>query len=305
MSEITLSTVPCDCKWNQGPRGRCARGSVPANRLGLSRRRRARRISSRRLSGSARSGRRARLGNWNVDRCNQRQPDRGQPARRQTRPNERLLEARPERSLSRRSFQLAVARGRDAKPGDVIVGNLRFLPAKPSRLSGFEHSTGLRSGWLLLDTAAPCDPGRSCRFFRAQFWVTRLTVGAANVRTGAMRYFDSREEKISCEHIIASGALPPAFPPVRIDGELYWDGGILSNTPVEAVFDDNPRRNSLVFSVHLWNSDGAEPRTLGQVINRQKDPAILQSDGHPHPKTEANTLPATHHRRIGGSPPRC
>ncbi|MFZ2109790.1 MAG: patatin-like phospholipase family protein [Roseiarcus sp.] len=101
--------------------------------------------------------------------------------------------------------------------------------------------------------------------------VTRLTVGAANVRTGAMRYFDSREEEISCEHIIASGALPPAFPPVRIDGELYWDGGILSNTPVEAVFDDNPRRNSLVFSVHLWNSDGAEPRTMGQIINRQKD----------------------------------
>jgi NTE family protein len=67
-------------------------------------------------------------------------------------------------------------------------------------------------------------------------WVTRLTVGAANVRTGEMRYFDSREEEISCEHIIASGALPPAFPPMRIDSELHWDGGILSNTPVEAVF---------------------------------------------------------------------
>jgi NTE family protein len=116
--------------------------------------------------------------------------------------------------------------------------------------------------------------------------VTRLTVGAANVRTGAMRYFDSREEEISCEHIVASGALPPAFPPVRIDGELYWDGGILSNTPVEAVFDDSPRRNSLVFSVHLWNAHGAEPRTMGQVINRSRlgspPPAISslpRSDG--------------------------
>jgi NTE family protein len=70
---------------------------------------------------------------------------------------------------------------------------------------------------------------------------------------------------------MASGALPPAFPAVRIDGELYWDGGILSNTPVEAVFDDYPRRNSLVFAVHIWKPDGAEPETIWEVLNRQKD----------------------------------
>ena len=70
--------------------------------------------------------------------------------------------------------------------------------------------------------------------------ITRLTVGAAHVRTSQMRYFDSRETEISVKHILASGALPPAFPAVRIDGDLYWDGGILSNTPVEAVFDDMP-----------------------------------------------------------------
>lgn len=68
---------------------------------------------------------------------------------------------------------------------------------------------------------------------------TRLTVGAANIQTGEMRYFDSRGTKLTVRHVMASGALPPAFPAVRIDGELYWDGGILSNTPVEAVFDDN------------------------------------------------------------------
>ena len=71
----------------------------------------------------------------------------------------------------------------------------------------------------------------------------RLTVGAAHVRTSMMRYFDSRDAEIKVEHIMASGALPPAFPAVRIDGELYWDGGILSNTPTEAIFDDNPRRS--------------------------------------------------------------
>ena len=99
----------------------------------------------------------------------------------------------------------------------------------------------------------------------------RLTIGAANVHTGQMRYFDSRHERLTLAHILASGALPPAFPAVRIDGELYWDGGVLSNTPVEAVFDDNPRRSGVVFSVHVWNPQGAEPDTLTKVLSREKD----------------------------------
>jgi NTE family protein len=99
----------------------------------------------------------------------------------------------------------------------------------------------------------------------------RLTVGAAHVRTSEMRYFDSRECAITPSHIMASGALPPAFPAVRIDGELYWDGGILSNTPTEAIFEDNPRRTSLVFAVHMWNPTGPEPETIWQVLHRQKD----------------------------------
>ncbi|BAU94064.1 patatin-like phospholipase family protein [Methylorubrum populi] len=99
----------------------------------------------------------------------------------------------------------------------------------------------------------------------------RLTVGAANVGTGQMRYFDSRDMRLDLRHVMASGALPPAFPAVRIDGQLYWDGGILSNTPVEAVFDDNPRRNSLVFAIHIWNPEGAEPTSIWEVMGRQKD----------------------------------
>jgi NTE family protein len=99
----------------------------------------------------------------------------------------------------------------------------------------------------------------------------RLTVGAAHVRTSTMKYFDSRDMPLGVEHIMASGALPPAFPAVRIDGELYWDGGILSNTPTEAVFDDNPRKSSLIFAVHLWNPMGEEPGTIWEVLNRQKD----------------------------------
>lgn len=99
----------------------------------------------------------------------------------------------------------------------------------------------------------------------------RLTVGASNVRTSEMVYFDSKDMPLDVRHIMASGALPPAFPAIRIDGELYWDGGILSNTPVEVVFDDNPRRNSLVFAVHIWNPHGPEPRSIWEVLNRQKD----------------------------------
>ena len=100
---------------------------------------------------------------------------------------------------------------------------------------------------------------------------TRLTVGAVNARSGEMRYFDSRRERFSVEHIMASGALPPAFPAVRIDGEPYWDGGIYSNTPTEVVFEDNPRRDSVIFSVQLWNPGGPEPESLWQVAGRQKD----------------------------------
>jgi NTE family protein len=99
----------------------------------------------------------------------------------------------------------------------------------------------------------------------------RLTVGAVNVGTGNMRYFDSRDMALGVPHVMASGALPPAFPAVEIDGERYWDGGIYSNTPIEVVFDDKPRRDSLIFSVNLWQPDGKAPETLWQVMGRQKD----------------------------------
>lgn len=100
---------------------------------------------------------------------------------------------------------------------------------------------------------------------------TRLTVGAVSVRTGHMHYFDSRDAPIRMEHVMASGALPPAFPAIRIDGEAYWDGGLYSNTPIEAVLDDNPRRDSLIFAVNVWHPTGPEPRSIWEVLGRQKD----------------------------------
>jgi NTE family protein len=100
---------------------------------------------------------------------------------------------------------------------------------------------------------------------------TRLTVGAVNACTGTMRYFDSRKEQLCIEHVLASGALPPAFPAVRIEGQPYWDGGIYSNTPIEAVLDDRPRRDSLIFAVNVWHQTGPEPESIWQVMGRQKD----------------------------------
>ena len=99
----------------------------------------------------------------------------------------------------------------------------------------------------------------------------RLTIGAVSVTRGEMRYFDSRKMDLALDHVMASGALPPWFPAVRIGGEAYWDGGIYSNTPVEVVFDDNPRRDALIFAVNVWQPTGPEPESIWQVMGRQKD----------------------------------
>ena len=108
----------------------------------------------------------------------------------------------------------------------------------------------------------------------------RLTVSAVNANTGEMRYFDSREEALGVDHILASGALPPAFPAVRIDGEPYWDGGIFSNTPIEAVLNDKPRHDSVIFTVEMWNPSGPEPQSLWQVMGRQKDIQFASRDSN-------------------------
>ena len=100
---------------------------------------------------------------------------------------------------------------------------------------------------------------------------TRLTVGAVNVNTAEMRYFDNRQSTLDVKHVMASGALPPAFGAIRIDGEPYWDGGIYSNTPIEAVLNDNPRRDSVIFSVNVWHQEGPEPESIAEVLARQKD----------------------------------
>ena len=99
----------------------------------------------------------------------------------------------------------------------------------------------------------------------------RLSVGAVNVRTGNFIYFDTLKMRIGPEHIMASGALPPALPAVKIDGEYYWDGGIVSNTPLQHLLDQEPSENSLVFQVDLFSARGSMPRQMADVLARQKD----------------------------------
>lgn len=109
----------------------------------------------------------------------------------------------------------------------------------------------------------------------------RLTLDAVHVGSGALVHFDSFKHAIGPEHVMASGALPPGFPAVRIDGELYWDGGVYSNTPLEAVLDDAPRVDTLCFMVDLWSASGLEPHSIGEAQTRLREITYAsRSDRH-------------------------
>lgn len=99
----------------------------------------------------------------------------------------------------------------------------------------------------------------------------RVSVGAVNVRTGNFAYFDNTQQPLRAEHFMASGALPPGFPAVEIDGEFYWDGGMVSNTPLYKVLVDRPCHDALIFQVDLWSAQGELPHDLAQVTARSKD----------------------------------
>ena len=108
-------------------------------------------------------------------------------------------------------------------------------------------------------------------FDRINAGETRLSVGAVHIKTGNFVYFDNLHQKIGPEHIMASGALPPGLPPVEIDGEWYWDGGLVSNTPLEYVLDTGTDEDLMIFQVDLFNARGPLPTTLGEATEREKD----------------------------------
>lgn len=99
----------------------------------------------------------------------------------------------------------------------------------------------------------------------------RFSVGAVNVRSGNFVYFDNTTHLIRPEHVMASGSLPPGFPPTEIEGEYYWDGGLVSNTPLEWVLDGRPGKDTLAFQIDLWSARGEYPRNLIEADTRQKE----------------------------------
>jgi NTE family protein len=135
-----------------------------------------------------------------------------------------------------------------------------FAPADGAGATSYYDTAKLRSTL-----------GRLVDFDRINSGPVRFTVGAVNVRSGNLVCFDTETHRIGPEHVMASGALPPGFPAVEIEGEHYWDGGLVSNTPLEWVVDSLPRQDTLAFQVDLWSARGNFPRHIAEVETRRKE----------------------------------
>jgi NTE family protein len=152
----------------------------------------------------------------------------------------------------------------------AVFGASGFFSARP--LAPWLQAGGTLAATSIYDTSAlKTTLERLVDFDRLNAGLTRFSAGAVNVRTGNMVYFDSATHTIRPEHILASGALPPGFPAVEIDGEHYWDGGLVSNTPLQWVIECGARQDTLVFQVDLWSARGQIPRNMADVVTRQKE----------------------------------
>lgn len=144
-----------------------------------------------------------------------------------------------------------------------------FMPRLPPPMPWEVHRPDAVSYYNVSPLKATLE--RLVDFDRINAGDTRLSVGAVNVRTGNLVCFHSGTHRITPGHIIASGSLPPGFPATEIDGEFYWDGGLVSNTPLQWVLDSRPRRDTLAFQVDLWPAQGDVPRNLADADVRQKE----------------------------------
>jgi len=171
-----------------------------------------------------------------------------------------------------------------AMEGDAIRGATGQLNAawamiggvsgffSPRYLSPWLYPTGSRGATSFYDTSTlKATLENLVDFDRINAEAVRFSVGAVNVRSGNFVYFDTATHTIRPEHVMASGALPPGFEAIEIDGEYYWDGGVVSNTPLQWVVDSRPRQDTLAFQVDLWNARGQLPGNIGQVETRRKE----------------------------------
>jgi NTE family protein len=145
-----------------------------------------------------------------------------------------------------------------------------FAPRRPLPVAGWSRTPP--SAVSYYDTAAlKATLQRFADFDRINDGPIRVSVGAVNVRSGNLVYFDNAKMRLEPEHFMASGALPPGFPAVEIEGEYYWDGGLVSNTPLTEVLRDADHKDTLVFQVDLWSASGNAPADFMDVAERAKD----------------------------------
>jgi NTE family protein len=168
--------------------------------------------------------------------------------------------------------------------GDSVRTWLNQLSASSALFAGIGgfFTPRLLSPWLCPDGALEATSyydtrplestlARLVDFDRINDGPMRLSVGAVNVRSGDFVYFDTTTHRIDPRHVIASGALPPGFPAIEIEGEHYWDGGLVSNTPLGWMVEAGPPKDTLVFQVDLWSARGQFPRNMASVSARQKE----------------------------------
>jgi NTE family protein len=145
-----------------------------------------------------------------------------------------------------------------------------FAPRVPVPIAGLAKKQPNQVSFY--DTAALRETLlRYANFDRINDGDVRVSVGAVNVRTGNLVYFDNTKMRLAPEHFMASGALPPGFPAVEIEGEYYWDGGLVSNTPLTEIISESQHKDALVFQVDLWSARGTLPGDLLDVAERAKD----------------------------------
>jgi NTE family protein len=140
-----------------------------------------------------------------------------------------------------------------------IPSPLLSLTTPPAKLSHYDTGPLRQTLERLID------------FDRINAQETRLSVGSVNVRTGNFTYFDNAKQTIGPEHVMASGAIPPGFPAIEIDGEFYWDGGVVSNTPIQYVLDQESKRDLVICQVDLFPARGDLPTTMMAAAEREMD----------------------------------
>jgi NTE family protein len=178
-----------------------------------------------------------------------------------------------------------------------VFGANGFFSARP--LAPWLQAGGTLAATSIYDTSAlKATLERLVDFDRINAGMTRFSAGAVNVRTGNLVYFDTATHTIRPEHILASGALPPGFPAVEIDGEHYWDGGLVSNTPLQWVIECGARQDTLVFQVDLWSARGRIPQ-YGRRRYASKGDSILEPHASEHRPVQK---PAPVAARAGSSP---